>query len=681
MKIIITIFLILLSQLAFAQTIVKSSIDNGGESVSASGINIVYTLGEVNVQEYSTENSRISEGFISPGLFFSPLIIPGETITLLNSLGEGLAGGTVKYYASGWQTVEGETDNQGEIFVSLPEDMDPTSWKMYYAGASQQKNNPAKPIVFQTVNVSMELLSSNLEVLESENAKYYAGGWKIFGTGNTPANMELLPNNYPFKVYYKGGSKQLSQDVSVDPIVTFETVEAFMHLLSSLGDSLESDNAKYYASGWKTFGSGFTSTSMELLPNNYPFKVYYKGGSRQQSQDIGLDPNITFETLEASMHLVSSKGDSLESDNAEYYASGWKTFGSGFTSTSMELLPNNYPFKVYYKGGSRQQSQDIGLDPNITFETLEASMHLVSSKGDSLDSDNAEYYASGWKTFGSGNTSTSMELLPNNYPFKVYYKGGTNQLSQDISDNTDVVFSTGSVRMELYSSAGEPLESDDAKYYASGWKTFGTGNTPTSMELLPNSYPFKVYYMGGTNQENQVVTDGSIVEFYTTEVTMTLTVDGTSENSTDARYYAGGWKTFGTGVTETTMELLPNNYPFKVYFDGSSMQQSQDVGLDPIVAFNISNSVMKSAGSEQPSVIGMQVYPNPAKDWTTIGIQAEDGEKIMLYIYNAAGKLIYVAHAAGQLQEELDVSGYKPGLYLIMATVNEKRLLKHLIIH
>jgi hypothetical protein len=110
----------LLSQAAFSQTIVKSSIDNGGGSVITSDMNMVYTIGEVNVQESSNGDLRISEGFISPGLFSSSIIFPGETITLLNSVGAGLAGGTVKYYASGWQDVEGETDSKGEIIVDLP---------------------------------------------------------------------------------------------------------------------------------------------------------------------------------------------------------------------------------------------------------------------------------------------------------------------------------------------------------------------------------------------------------------------------------------------------------------------------------------------------------------------------------------------------------------------------------
>ena len=54
-----------LSTLSFSQSIEKFSIDSGGASASAGGIQILYTIGEVNVQEYSTSTLSVSEGFIN----------------------------------------------------------------------------------------------------------------------------------------------------------------------------------------------------------------------------------------------------------------------------------------------------------------------------------------------------------------------------------------------------------------------------------------------------------------------------------------------------------------------------------------------------------------------------------------------------------------------------------------
>lgn len=60
----ITVFFLSLS--SFSQTIEKFSIDSGGASTTAGGIQILYTIGEVNVQEFSSATISISEGFINP---------------------------------------------------------------------------------------------------------------------------------------------------------------------------------------------------------------------------------------------------------------------------------------------------------------------------------------------------------------------------------------------------------------------------------------------------------------------------------------------------------------------------------------------------------------------------------------------------------------------------------------
>ena len=49
-----------------AQTIEKSSIDSGGGSAESGGVSIVYTIGEVAVQEANAGGVSVSEGFIGP---------------------------------------------------------------------------------------------------------------------------------------------------------------------------------------------------------------------------------------------------------------------------------------------------------------------------------------------------------------------------------------------------------------------------------------------------------------------------------------------------------------------------------------------------------------------------------------------------------------------------------------
>lgn len=66
MRTILLVIMILgFTSLNNAQTIEKSSIDSGGASALFGGIEILYTLGEVNVQELNAGGIYVSEGFVN----------------------------------------------------------------------------------------------------------------------------------------------------------------------------------------------------------------------------------------------------------------------------------------------------------------------------------------------------------------------------------------------------------------------------------------------------------------------------------------------------------------------------------------------------------------------------------------------------------------------------------------
>src|SRR5690606_5462758 len=65
MKHILTFIIVFSCLWAQAQTIEKFSIDSGGNSTSNGNIIVLYTIGEVNVQELNAGNILLSEGFIS----------------------------------------------------------------------------------------------------------------------------------------------------------------------------------------------------------------------------------------------------------------------------------------------------------------------------------------------------------------------------------------------------------------------------------------------------------------------------------------------------------------------------------------------------------------------------------------------------------------------------------------
>ncbi len=94
-KIIITLLVsCLITFMSTAQSIEKFSIDSGGASASTGGIEILYTIGEVNIAEHSTATVSVSEGFINallnikidPKVFLQGPILNPATAGLMNDI-------------------------------------------------------------------------------------------------------------------------------------------------------------------------------------------------------------------------------------------------------------------------------------------------------------------------------------------------------------------------------------------------------------------------------------------------------------------------------------------------------------------------------------------------------------------------------------------------------------------
>ena len=80
----IFISLLLLGCTITAQQIEKFSIDSGGESFTSVDTQLIYTIGEVNIQELNSTNTKISEGFITPILIVSTANVNTNNIAELS---------------------------------------------------------------------------------------------------------------------------------------------------------------------------------------------------------------------------------------------------------------------------------------------------------------------------------------------------------------------------------------------------------------------------------------------------------------------------------------------------------------------------------------------------------------------------------------------------------------------
>lgn len=322
--------------------------------------------------------------------------------------------------------------------------------------------------------------------------QYYAGGWKTF----TQPSTNLLPGTYPFRFSGTGyPAVQINLTIAGSEMVNSI---AYMRLINHSGTGLPDGMADYYISGWQSGGTtnsaGAALVVIPGLKSTAAFRMGYGGASIQKSQNIAADSFVTFQTKLVSMKLLQSDGFTELTGTSDYYGSGWKTFGGGTTLTSMEMLPTTFTFRISYGGASIQKSQNVASDPNVVFQTKLVTMKLLAMDGVTELTGGADYYASGWKTFDNGSTTTSMELLPTSYTFRVSYGGASVQKQQNVNADQLVVFQTGQVHSDSAAAT---------QYYAGGWKT-----VVQDMELLPASYPFK--FNDGTPQTTYPLTAGVV---------------------------------------------------------------------------------------------------------------------------------------------------------------------------
>ncbi|MFY0643529.1 MAG: hypothetical protein JXR19_03615, partial [Bacteroidia bacterium] len=622
---------------------------------------------------YNNGTQQLSSQSISGTADEVAFVTVTTTVSLKTSGGSTLSGGTFKHYQNGWS---------GSIAANTAVELLPGNhtFKMWYNNGTQQLSSQSisgtsDEVAFVTVTTLVSLEDCSNNDLSGGTFKHYQNGWSASVAANT--SVELLPGNHTFKMWFNNGTQQLSSqsisgpsdevlftatqvnisysgtvkhyqngwgtysfgkfllpgnytfkfDNTSVPLTingcTFTYSAVIVKLISSTSAPIAGGIASAYQGGWNTLGT--TNAAGQVLallsgtPGNVTFRMNYQGKSVNMTQNVSTNSVVVFQTELVSMELLASNGTTVLTGGAIFYSSGWKTFGSGTTTTSMELLPATYTFRVSYGGASVQKNQNVGSDPAVVFQTELVSMELLASDGTTVLTGNTSYYASGWKTFGSGTSTTTMELLPKSYTFRMHYGGGSIQKNQDVGSDPDVVFQTELVTMALLASDGTTLLSGGTSYYANGWKTFGSGTSTTTMELLPRSYTFRITYQGKSIQKNQNVSSDPDVEFQTELVTMVLESSTGALLSGGSSFYAGGWKTFGSGTTTTIMELLPATYTFRVSYGGGSMQKNQNVGSDPDVIFETVLATMKLLDDVGTELAGDgKYYANPT-GWKNFG--------------------------------------------------------------
>lgn len=100
------------------------------------------------------------------------------------------------------------------------------TFAMSYEGTRKEivHNTAADPvIVFNTVNVKVQLKDSLGNPLDGGTAKYYAGSWRTIGSTTAgEVSKELLSGTYTFGMTYGGTNKELVNNISTNATVVFQ---------------------------------------------------------------------------------------------------------------------------------------------------------------------------------------------------------------------------------------------------------------------------------------------------------------------------------------------------------------------------------------------------------------------------------------------------------------------------
>ncbi|MGD0339303.1 MAG: VCBS repeat-containing protein [Bacteroidota bacterium] len=524
-----------------------------------------------------------------------PVPPSGFIVKLVNSSGTKLTSGALQYYEGAWK--DAVNNNDGTFTITTNQKT--LSLRMTYEYGTQTKSNVpvgSDTVVFQTVNAQIQLQNSNGALIDTGTVQYYAGAWRSFGTTtNGIAAKELLPNTYSFRMTYAYASKNKQQDIGTNPTVIFQTVNAAVQLQNSQGSLMDQSagggTVQYYSGAWRDFGTTINgAATKELLPNNYSFRMTYAYASKDKQQDIGTNPTVIFQTVNAAVQLQNSQGSSIDQGTVQYYSGSWRDFGTTINgATNKELLPNNYSFRMTYAYASKDKQQDIGTNSTVVFQTVNAAVQLQNSQGSLIDQGTVQYYSGAWRDFGTTTNGTAAkELLPNNYSFRMTYAYANKDKQQDIGTNPTVVFQTVNATVQLKNSQGSLIDQGTVQYYSGAWRSFGTtSGGSANKELLPNNYSFRMTHEYISMDKSQDISTNNTVSFST--VLCTVRVKNSQNQPVDnaqASYYSGAWRQIGNTVNgEVTKELLPVNLTFRVKLGTVQQDKAQNLSTNNVVEF------------------------------------------------------------------------------------------------
>jgi hypothetical protein len=546
-----------------------------------------------------------------------------------------------------------------------------------------------------------------LLLLKDHNGKPLAGGrarggngssyttWWVPGTtdatyGAVVDVLNGLKTNMSYQMLLNNGGQVVGpQDVSVNSILTFQTLLVALRLETCGGAPLNSGNPRYgagstYTTSWwpgGTTGSSGTNgeTYAELFAGIYSFEMQYQG------------------TAEAKLSIAFPGGSPVvwQTTKVTLWYSGSISFGGGtgdsrwFNKPSMELMAGTYRFHFRGNSGTHPGGRTDFTWGGCSFEKTVACIRLRNSDGTPQPNYTAKWYRYdvGLPYLAVVGTPDANGVLLNamdgyNNTYYAYHKiqylnaESYSPLAQIPASNSFYEFQLTKVEVQLKDHAGNLISGTGPDVYFHTYFAptpdilFGTlSNGTFSRDLLMGyRHYFTINNFNGTAQQiwQDNLTTPAVFQAF-------LVNDGGWGCTNYSQYPAADYSQTFPGSGQ--IELLPghriyykNNLGATEYFDVLTGGVTLNLNTGA-VARKAEQGEGRVVASELPTTFGLsQNYPNPFNPSTVIRVALPVDATMSLAVYNTLGQkvaeLMNGTVRAGYHDVRFDATNLASGLYI-----------------
>ncbi|WP_138434044.1 Ig-like domain-containing protein [Winogradskyella algicola] len=519
---------------------------------------------------------------------------------------------------------------------------------------------------------------SDQTICQGESVTLSASGGQtyLWSNGETTTSIEVSPTvttTYTVTAFDGFGN---SDDDSVTVIVNDLPI-------AEAGEDqtiCEGDSAILTASGGDEYlwSTGETTASISVTPSvdtTYTVEVISNGCSSTDEVAVTVNSLPTL-TITEDLSIVEGESVQLTVFGADTYL--WST---GEVSDTIVVTPNTTTtYTVLGTNATCTAEAQVtvtveevlvvsaGQDENVC-ENSGYEVVLTSSPGDSYL----------WST---GETTQSIVVSPlSTTTYTVTVSSGIQEDTDDVTvfvnPNPDVVILNGdSVNI---------MSGDFVTLSASGANTYEWNNGATQPNIAVSPSQTTTYevrgYIGDCYDEKQVTVNViPEVEAYAGEDQEICLGDIVTLTATGGDEYV-----WSTGETTQSIQVSPTEtteYTVTVF-------NALDFDEDTVTVFVDDNCDDDEVVIDEPvdgSALEFEflVYPNPASDYVDIKLSGND-QLTGFYIYDLTGKLIYQKSVENEslsvsTTTRVDVSSFRPGIYLIKLADIEQELFKRLIV-